>query len=139
LGLHALMPGSVEASYEEVNGQSRLGLKRTWGGEDGEAMVHRSLWVLDETGVRVDEEITVPPAWEDVPRVGVRFDVSKTLTRLEWLGLGPDETYPDRYQGQTFGNWWTISIIPMCARRNMVRMSKRRGFALVMGQGRDLR
>ena len=28
-----------------------------------------------------------------------------TFDRLEWFGLGPDETYPDRRSGATLGRW----------------------------------
>ena len=105
LGLNALRPEPAKVFYESGHGFARLGLKRDWRGADGALMHHHSLWTLDEAGLRVDEDIIVPDAWQDIPRIGVRFEVPRDLSRLAWLGRGPDETYPDRWQGQNFGLW----------------------------------
>ena len=105
MGLDALQPEPVRASYSVGGGAAVLGLQRKWRGIDGAVMVHRSLWTLTQAGLRVDEEIGVPEAWQDIPRVGVRFEVPRNFSQLQWLGLGPDETYPDRLRGQTFGLW----------------------------------
>ena len=51
---------------------------------------------LDGGGVERFDHFTIPEAWDDIPRVGLRFDVDAGLTGLRWLGLGPHETYPDR-------------------------------------------
>ncbi len=42
------------------------------------------------------ERVEVPKAFDDIPRVGVRFETPAELDQLEWYGLGPHETYPDR-------------------------------------------
>lgn len=47
------------------------------------------------TITRVDT-LTIPPGWDDLPRVGLVFTVDAALRNLRWLGLGPHETYPDR-------------------------------------------
>ncbi len=47
-------------------------------------------------GVRRVDTIVIPDEWEDIPRVGVVFDLPGSFTNLRWLGLGPDENYPDR-------------------------------------------
>jgi len=71
----------------------------------GEVATHRSVWILEDDGLRVDEVITVPQAWSDLPRVGVRFEVAEDYENLCWFGLGPDESYPDRKSAQTVGQW----------------------------------
>ncbi len=38
-----------------------------------------------------------------MPRIGVRFEVPAALDRVEWFGLGPHETYPDRRASATIG------------------------------------
>ena len=105
LGLDQLKPARAGLFFEETPNATRLGSERRWTGADGAAMLHRSLWTMTGDGVRIDEEISVPHAWDDIPRVGIRLQVPKTLSRLTWLGLGPDETYPDRWRGQSFGRW----------------------------------
>jgi beta-galactosidase len=81
-------------------------IEREWGARDGSNAVHRSRWTffLDGTA-RIDEEIIVPDAWNDIPRVGVRFEVPAGYENFNWFGLGPDESYPDRHKAQTVGRW----------------------------------
>ena len=37
------------------------------------------------------------PAW--LPRVGVDWILSKSLSNVQWYGRGPQENYPDRKSG----------------------------------------
>lgn len=39
----------------------------------------------------------------DMPEFGVMFKLDADLSYLEWLGLGPEETYADRKRGAKFG------------------------------------
>ena len=105
LGLDALVPETPDIVFEETGDAAWLTSVRKWRGTDNEAMQHRTVWRLSEHGLYVEEEITIAPAWHDIPRVGIRFEVAQTYRRLEWLGLGPDESYPDRCKAQTFGHW----------------------------------
>lgn len=71
----------------------------------GEEARHRTMITI-ETGVaRFDERIDLPSRWRDMPRVGVRFEVPASFDRLEWFGLGPHETYPDRNSSATIRRW----------------------------------
>ncbi|MEL6691676.1 MAG: glycoside hydrolase family 2 TIM barrel-domain containing protein [Pseudomonadota bacterium] len=100
-GLNALQPSAC-VQREEPNG---LSIMRTWSGADGILAQHHSLWSISETAIVVDETITIPEAWTDLPRIGIRFEVPSEFERLEWYGLGPDESYPDRHLAQTVGRW----------------------------------
>jgi beta-galactosidase len=52
---------------------------------------------VDAAGrVRVDEDVTVPEAFPDVPRLGAVLEVADGLEEVRWFGLGPHECYPDR-------------------------------------------
>jgi beta-galactosidase len=82
-----------------------LRFERDWVGANGESAIHRSRWHATPEGVLIDEEIIIPKAWPDMPRIGVRFEVPHGHDRLEWFGLGPDESYPDRLSAQTVGRW----------------------------------
>ena len=75
-------------------------------GREAEA-AHVTRLMLGERGIRFDEEMAVPAAWDDLPRVGVRFEVPASFDRLAWLGPGPDETYPDRRGAALVGRWRT--------------------------------
>ena len=69
------------------------------------AASHRSVWTLHGDRVQVDEQIVVPKSWPELARVGVRFSAPGAFSRVQWHGLGPDESYPDRLGAQTVGEW----------------------------------
>jgi beta-galactosidase len=101
LGLDRLSQSRPKVRIEN----DQLLLEREWRSESGEKAVHRSRWQQDDGGIRIDEEITIPEAWADIPRVGVRFEVPAGNETLTWFGLGPDESYSDRSKAQTVGVW----------------------------------
>ncbi len=49
--------------------------------------------------LRVEHRFRVPPALDDLPRVGVRWVLGPGHEQVEWLGLGPHENYRDRCEG----------------------------------------
>ena len=51
-------------------------------------------WLADGLALRV--ELTPSAGWDCTwPRVGVRLDLPANLTRAQWFGTGPLESYPD--------------------------------------------
>ncbi len=44
-------------------------------------------------------------ALETLPRVGLELRLPVTFDRLTWFGLGPHETYPDRKDSASVGEW----------------------------------
>ncbi|MFW5698875.1 MAG: glycoside hydrolase family 2 TIM barrel-domain containing protein, partial [Planctomycetota bacterium] len=71
-------------------------------GETAEGMVvrlarHRQRWWIDASGaVHLETTTTLEPGVRDVPRVGLELMLPPGCEELEWYGLGPHETYPDR-------------------------------------------
>jgi beta-galactosidase len=63
------------------------------------------LVTLDDAGVWIEESVEVPEGIEDLARVGTVLEIVPGLERVEWLGIGPVETYPDRRRGGSFGRW----------------------------------
>lgn len=108
-GLNALQPGPIVKRDLSQTGSVGTSFEREWLGEAGQKMIHRSVWRLSEGAIVIDEAIIIPGDWKDLPRVGVRFEVAPRFKELEWFGLGPDESYPDRHGAQTVGRW-TSSI-----------------------------
>ena len=50
-------------------------------------------------------EVIVPPELDDLPRVGVTFELPAEFDRVRWYGRGPLENYPDRNRGALLGTW----------------------------------
>jgi beta-galactosidase len=104
-GLQDLKPGPVNEFALPRDFGLAFGVERPWQNEAGDVLMHQSAWRLVDGRILVDETLIVPESWEDLPRVGVRFEVPSGLDTLEWFGLGPDESYPDRCGAQTVGVW----------------------------------
>ena len=67
----------------------------------------RSVVVLQDGAIRVDESVEIPLELTDVPRVGTVLEFTSGLEQLAWFGTGPHETYPDRKRGGLVGRWRT--------------------------------
>ncbi|MEM6651516.1 MAG: glycoside hydrolase family 2 TIM barrel-domain containing protein [Pseudomonadota bacterium] len=104
-GVNALTPGPAKALDLPREIGLALGVERQWYGAADQALTHRSIWHMVDGGIRVAETLIVPEAWQDLPRIGIRFEAASWLKRLEWFGLGPDESYPDRCGAQMVGVW----------------------------------
>jgi beta-galactosidase len=51
-------------------------------------------------GYSVKETITVPKQLEDLPRIGINFEIDGALQNYTYFGIGGHETYPDRKIGR---------------------------------------
>lgn len=102
-GLDTLVPGEVRV--EAIGNEDGFAFERSWTGEAGEALQHKSIWRSAGDHVHISETLIIPEAWKDVPRIGVRFEIPERYQKLVWFGLGPDESYPDRCGAQTVGIW----------------------------------
>ena len=68
--------------------------------------IHRQRYRLLASGdLLVENEVQISPELRDLPRVGVLFELPAGLERLEWLGLGPWENYPDRQASAVVGRF----------------------------------
>lgn len=104
-GLNALTPGALQAASYWQDGRQVKVFERLWHGAEETALKHQTVISFADDRIVFDEALIVPQAWADVPRVGVRFEVSALFDQLTWYGLGPDESYPDRKAAQTVGVW----------------------------------
>jgi len=62
-------------------------------------------YIVSPRSIQVHTSVEVPADWTDLPRVGTRFEIAPRFDRLEWFGLGPHETYPDRSASGLTGVW----------------------------------
>lgn len=76
-----------------------------WQAADGiDPIEHHQEITIADSSVRFSETIVVPEELDDLPRVGVRFQVPVEFAEVEWFGPGPDESYPDRTT-DVVGRW----------------------------------
>lgn len=96
-------PEHVTDSVKVARDGSLISMRRRLVCAGGDAVHRTRITIGDE--IEFHEKIELPEGWHDLPRVGVRFEAPAELDRLEWFGLGPEETYPDRRSGATIGRW----------------------------------
>jgi beta-galactosidase len=106
-GLDALHRAPVGATVSRRDGVVTVRTKtKLWGRDARAVATHRQVMTVRGSGViELDETLTVPDVWDDLPRVGVSFVVPAGYERLTWFGLGPHENYSDRRAAAVVGQW----------------------------------
>ena len=66
---------------------------------------HTSHIYVEGCNMYFKESFIIPDEWDDLPRVGIQFEVPGHYSLLEWFGRGPLESYPDRYRSQLVSKW----------------------------------
>jgi beta-galactosidase len=92
-GLDRLRHRTVEvaAGAEGLRVRTRVGPA---GSDRGFAVVYA--WRVEDGALVLRLDVAPDRGWDvPLPRVGVRFAVPAGLRRVEWLGRGPGEAYPD--------------------------------------------
>ncbi|MDQ1521717.1 MAG: beta-galactosidase [Actinomycetota bacterium] len=92
--------------------------------------------------IEFDEDVRVPAALTDLPRVGVVFDLVPGFEALEWYGRGPHESYPDRKRGAGFGRYGstvTEQYVPYVVPQEHGGHTDTRWFTLASADGTTLR
>ncbi|HYF44978.1 MAG TPA: glycoside hydrolase family 2 TIM barrel-domain containing protein, partial [Acidimicrobiales bacterium] len=102
---------------------------------------HRQVVMLVAGALVFDEEIRIPEALDDIPRVGVTFTLREGLEHLSWLGMGPHETYPDRKASGQLRRWTstvTEQYVPYLFPQEHGSHQEVRRFTLTDDEGRGL-
>ncbi len=60
---------------------------------------------IGEGAIGVEETVICDPALPVLPRIGVTYEIDPALSRVEWLGRGPHESYCDRKLSARVGRY----------------------------------
>ncbi|MFM5337884.1 beta-galactosidase [Aeromonas enteropelogenes] len=74
---------------------------------DGQLLVV-SQWrhgFTSEGAMTLEIETELAPSLPSLPRIGLLLQLAGVPERVEWLGRGPHENYPDRLLGADLGHW----------------------------------
>ena len=58
-----------------------------------------------EVVLSIVDVFELPTQWDDLPRIGVMFDLPASFDSIRWSGLGPGESYSDRCSAAKQGTW----------------------------------
>jgi beta-galactosidase len=67
-----------------------------WRTGGGHAITHSQTLRRTAGGIEFAEAVSIPSELDDLPRVGVLWELPGAFDRLRWYGRGPGDTYPDR-------------------------------------------
>lgn len=108
LGLDRIVhEGRRVSTHRLDDGSLRVTLRRRLHlpGLDAPIDHRQQLRIRGDGTVLVDDELSLPDALDDLPRIGARFEVPASFDLLEWYGRGPLECYPDRESSEQLGRW----------------------------------
>ena len=104
-GLHDLAHKLVSLSIAQTKSGTRIRRSRALEGTHEAATHRQDIYVGAKGTIVFEEHIKLPRSWTDLPRLGVRFETSPSITHIDWYGPGPDESYPDRASSAAVGIW----------------------------------
>jgi len=98
-------------------------------------------WLTTERGIELTQHFIVPPGAPDLPRLGVALTLPGRDASVEYIGMGPEENYPDRLMAARMGDWKTTAadmqhpFIPVAHHGTRTRVRRLRvGELAVQGQ-----
>lgn len=71
----------------------------------GQITVNDVYTIYGDGTVDVDQTYTPAGSLPELPRLGAAWRADKSLDRMQWLGFGPVENYPDRHRSTGVGLW----------------------------------
>ena len=81
---------------ETKAGTTLLTRNETWVAGEGRIFYSQTTQLRKDGSIDLSLDFSTNKEADDLPRLGIRLEVPEGLENLEWLGLGPVETYPDR-------------------------------------------
>lgn len=101
-GFFSLEPADVYVVEDSVS----TTVTTTYRGAFGDEVVHRCrVSEVGEAHWVFAEDVALPETTTDGVRVGVEFELAEGFDASSWVGLGPEENYPDRRSGALLGSW----------------------------------
>ncbi|HWF76467.1 MAG TPA: glycoside hydrolase family 2 TIM barrel-domain containing protein [Caulobacteraceae bacterium] len=106
-GLDALVLHAPKVEVQEGEGAVLVTIEQVAGcAAADEAFRHVHSYAITPDGrIRVANRFSVDPALDDLPRLGVTLTAPAGFEAVEWLGVGPGDTYSDRNRAGWVGRF----------------------------------
>ena len=106
-GRLGIREATLDLIADQTTGPEGLTLlrKETWSAGDATISLNQTTLLRLDGTIDLDIEFKTCELADDLPRLGIRFEVPQGLEALEWVGLGPVETYSDRMAGGKYGRF----------------------------------
>lgn len=108
-GLNRLILDSTDFSFVDENNFVTCISKQFYRLPENEDYIFNQFtYTINSEGqIRINQKVDFVGYfnYEWLPRVGMKFNLSKSFEDISWYGRGPFETYPDRKTGAKIGNY----------------------------------
>ncbi|QQS36992.1 MAG: DUF4981 domain-containing protein [Ignavibacteriales bacterium] len=108
-GLNRLTLDSTDFSFVDENNFVKCISKQFYRlPENEDYILNQFTYTINSEGqIRINQKVDFIGYfnYEWLPRVGMKFNLSKSFEDVSWYGRGPFETYPDRKTGAKIGNY----------------------------------
>lgn len=105
-GYYQLTCQLLQFSSEALRGGVEIETLQAWQSGGITRFLSRKRFLIDGQGrLQIDAEVTQPAGQPEPARIGLRCQLSEVPSAVSWLGLGPEENYPDRQLAARFSRW----------------------------------
>ncbi|MDK9366390.1 beta-galactosidase [Lelliottia wanjuensis] len=105
-GMYNLTPRLLHCDGEQRTHEVAITTRHAWEFNGKTLFLSHKVWTIDSHGVlRGDVQIQVASDIPEPARIGLSCQLADAPDSASWLGLGPDENYPDRKLAARQGRW----------------------------------
>ena len=105
-GMYNLAPRVLQCEGEQRAQEVAITTLHAWEFNGKTLFMSRKVWTIDSNGVlQGDVQIQVASDIPQPARIGLSCQLAEASASASWLGLGPDENYPDRKLAARQGRW----------------------------------
>ena len=105
-GMYSLAPRLLACEGEQRGRSVAVTTLHAWAFNGKTLFLSRKVWTIDSHGVlHGDVQIQVASDIPEPARIGLCCQLADAADSASWLGLGPDENYPDRKLAARQGRW----------------------------------
>ena len=105
-GHYAAEPVLLQCSAEQMSDAVLITTLHRWQHQHTTLFISRKQWRIDAAGdLQITVDVDLPGGGTPPARIGLTCQLSQVAERVNWLGLGPHENYPDRLSSARVDRW----------------------------------
>jgi len=105
-GHYAAEPVLLQCSAEQLSDAVLITTLHRWQHQHTTLFISRKQWRIDAAGdLQITVDVDLPGGGTPPARIGLTCQLSQVAERVNWLGLGPHENYPDRLSSARVDRW----------------------------------
>lgn len=105
-GHYQLQPVLLQCDAHALADAVQIATAHAWQYQGETLFISRKTWHIDGHGeMQITVDVDVASGTPHPARIGLTCQLAQEAERVNWLGLGPHENYPDRRSSACFDRW----------------------------------